>query len=346
MSEHDQSNPTLVMLVLVVETWRLKHLQQLFTVEIVAVADGFLHHIACEFVEREVDEVSFNRGQHCILLFHRSVLHDVLHDVVPELTLTQRNNHLQQLLEDQLELVSLAILQELLDDATAVGMERQFIDLPQQCSYVSDDLIDDAFRLDWCTTFEAFLDHVVAVLILHHVDDIVLQFEDESVLLLVDISQVVQSLLDDTAPKRIVGELTNFALNDLKDSLLMFVQSHFEYLLKDVVPKLILYETECILHKFLKDGLFILFGGSFNPILHSARTIPIAGHFVYKWEHLLTIECNHFSAVAAVVHFVGHVHHLHGVWVGIVLLLHHRGNHHWYSTSPEGILRKFVGEWW
>lgn len=104
-------------------------LEHFFAVEVVGVADGLLDDVAGELVQREGDEVVLHGGQHRILLLDGPVLHHILHDVVPELALAQRDHHLQQPFEDDLEFVPFAVLQELLDHAAAIGVECQLVDL-------------------------------------------------------------------------------------------------------------------------------------------------------------------------------------------------------------------------
>jgi len=104
-------------------------------------------------------------------------------------------------------------------------------------------LVDYTLSFDWSTAFKAFLDDVIAVLVLHHIDDVVLELLNERILLLVDVSQVVQSLLDNTTAERIVRKLAYSTLDDFQYALFVFIETNLKNLLEHVVAELVFDES-------------------------------------------------------------------------------------------------------
>mmetsp|Transcript_27113 Transcript_27113/g.66501 ORF Transcript_27113/g.66501 Transcript_27113/m.66501 type:complete len:223 (-) Transcript_27113:664-1332(-) len=126
-----------------------------------AVRQALLDHVGRELVLRQEHDLSCQRVQDPPPLVLPTVLQHVLHHIVAVLILGQSTRLAQDLVHDAGALLVVgAVLQHPLDDAAAVGVRGQG-------EHVAVEGGDDELDAGRGHTFDALLDHVVAVLILH-----------------------------------------------------------------------------------------------------------------------------------------------------------------------------------
>ena len=105
----------------------------------------------------------------CLLTYHALILgippvQDVLHHIVAVLVHEQRLDVGVELLQDGLGLLRGAVLQDALDNPTAVGVSRECVHLTLEC-------VNDELQATGLHRLDALLHHVVAVLIFDALED-------------------------------------------------------------------------------------------------------------------------------------------------------------------------------
>lgn len=199
---------------------------------------------------------------------------DVLSDIVPELVGNEHCRTSMELLEYGDLIVRLAILQDSLDHSAAIRMGCENMNLTAECF---DDELDVLRR----HTLDGFLYNVVAILILHALEDICLKFLDEFGLLiskdmLKGLDKVSRSLmcytedsyfLDNSAAIHLHRQLHNVVLHLLSQNPLLHLIAVLEHLLDHIVAENIRHQLQGVGLDLAEDLLFLITVSSFEFLL-------------------------------------------------------------------------------
>lgn len=167
---HNQALP--VALVCVEE-----RLQKVHTILSWCVLQAFLDDVAGKFVHAVALKIGKDQGEYFLPVFFLAVLDYMLDDVVAKLVSDQARHALMQFVHDPALSPSITTLKTSLDDAATVWVDAEALNL-------ADESVDDEGDKVRRTVFNGFLDDMIAVLVLHALDDAVLELADKHGLLL------------------------------------------------------------------------------------------------------------------------------------------------------------------
>lgn len=153
-----------------------QRLDDLAALRLMAKLDTLLHHVARKLVFREGKQLRHHHVDHARPVLLLSILYDVLDDIVSELIRNEVDGAAVELGQDRLTVDFLTVLEHPLYDSTAVRVCSEPTHLPLEG-------IDDKLHVRRWDSLNGLLDHVVAVLIAHAFQDIILKLLDHRCLL-------------------------------------------------------------------------------------------------------------------------------------------------------------------
>lgn len=158
-----------------------------------AELDALLHHVAGELVFGQVQQVAGDQSDDLGPVLGVSMLNHVLSDIVAVLIDDERRRAPVQLLQHGRPGRLFAMFKHALDDAAAVRVRRQRMDLPRE-------RVDDEPNVLRRYPFDGFLDHVVPVLVFDALEHVLFELLDQ-LRLLID-QDVLESLIESEPGRR------------------------------------------------------------------------------------------------------------------------------------------------
>mmetsp|Transcript_3898 Transcript_3898/g.6104 ORF Transcript_3898/g.6104 Transcript_3898/m.6104 type:complete len:253 (+) Transcript_3898:3-761(+) len=239
--------------------------------------EALLDDIARALVPRELDDVVLDNLHDPLLVFLPSMFEHVLHHIVPIRILGQARNAVENVLQQTLQLVRGAVLQQALDDPAAVHVRGHLLGLfLDRCN-------DEVHRI-WRHLLDAFLNDMVAVHVLDASNNVLLELGSKHQLRLS--RHMLDSLLDHPASIRLAAQTQELRLQSSGQDLLLLGGAYVKELLHHKVAEDVTRERTRFWRNNLEHRLLLLSISLIKLGLQEATTNLVFGEFQGVGQHL------------------------------------------------------------